>query len=205
MLNNIKVTGIDEFPVLSKQERNFQRPLQIIRFSDRKDASLNDSICFYEWDNAFEKKLNDKNITKTIPSLLNAGSVVQPDYSIYADDPIILQKYAVFKKNKVAAELQNAGLEVIPNLRWGDSRSFKFVFQGIPKHQVCAIGTYGQIKNKEKRYLFESGLEVALSTVHPREILVYGTMPRDIFGPYYKYIHFYEYPNWHEQYAKEAY
>ena len=203
-LKNMRFTGFDEFPVLGKQQKNFQRPIQMIRFTDRKDASLNDSICFFEWDDLFEKKLEEKKIKKIIPSLKNAGSIVQPDYSIYADDPILLQKLAVFEKNRVAVELQNAGLEIIPNLRWGDERSFNFAFQGIPKHQICAIGTYGQIRDKEKRYLFESGLEVALSKVEPCEILVYGTMPRDIFGPYERYIPFYRYPSWREQYAKEA-
>ena len=169
-LKNMRFTGFDEFPVLGKQQKNFQRPIQMIRFTDRKDASLNDSICFYEWDDLFEKKLEEKKIKKIIPSLKNAGSIVQPDYSIYADDPILLQKLAVFEKNRVAVELQNAGLEIIPNLRWGDKRSFNFAFQGIPKHQICAIGTYGQIGDKEKRYLFESGLEVALSKVEPCEI-----------------------------------
>ncbi|MCT3341557.1 MULTISPECIES: DUF4417 domain-containing protein [Lactobacillus] len=194
----------DEYPILKVQSKDLSIPFQIIRFSDRKDASLHDAISFYEWDNKFENKLKEKNLPKVIPDLFKAGSIIQPDYSLFADAPLILQKMAVFKKNKVAVELQEHGLEVIPNLRWGDERSFEFAFAGIPKHQICAIGTYGQIQDKEKRYLFESGLEEALSKVEPKSVLIYGSMPDSIFASYKKYISFYQYPSWQAIYAREA-
>lgn len=135
-------------------------------------------------------------MNRLIRDFRRAGSVVQPDYSIYADDPLILQKMAVFNRNRVACELQSCGIEVIPNLRWGDERSFEFAFAGIPKHQICAIGTYGQIRDKEKRRLFESGLEKALVQTEPREVLVYGPMPIDIFGQYQSMVAFYQYQDW---------
>lgn len=197
-------TDGDEYPVLYRQSSDIVLPFQMIRFTDRKDASLNDTIVFYEWDRSFVQKLDDDHLEKVIPSLRNAGSVVQPDYSIYADEPLIMQKWAVFQKNRVAVELQNAGIEVIPNLRWGDSRSFEFAFQGIPKHQICAIGTYGQIQDREKRYLFEKGLEQALLAVEPSAVLVYGTIPSSIFDPYAENVRFYQYPCWRQQYASEV-
>ena len=203
-LLNANFTGEDEYPVLNKQKEDLVIPFQMIRFSDRKIASLNDAICFYEWDKSFESKLKDERIAKLVPSLLKAGSVVQPDYSIYADEPLVLQKFAVYEKNRVALELQNYGLNIIPNLRWGDKRSYDFVFQGIPKHQVCSVGTYGQIADKEKRILFEAGLEIALERVRPKKVLVYGTMPDDIFGSYKRNIKFIRYPSWQEIFAKEA-
>lgn len=199
---NLKFTNGDEFPILQKQRFDFVRPFQMICFSDRNKASLIDSVCFYEWDKKFENQLKEEKIHKIIPSLKLAGSVVQPDYSIFADEPLILQKMAVFEKNRVAAELQSAGIEVIPNLRWGDKRSYDFAFLGIPKNQICAIGTYGQIHDVEKRELFESGLEIALESVRPREVLVYGSMPNDIFGPYKNIIKFTRYPSWQEYFSK---
>lgn len=195
-LKNAYFTGDDEFPVLHEQSKNFKRPFQMIRFSDCKDASLNDAICFYEWDQKFARRLEDDRLSKLIFEFKRAGSIVQPDYSIFADDPLILQKMAVFNKNRVACELQSCGIEIIPNLRWGDQRSFKFAFAGIPKHQVCAIGTYGQVRNKEKRYLFEMGLEEALTQVEPKEVLIYGCMPSSIFSPYKSVTNFYQYNNW---------
>ncbi|MBB1086029.1 DUF4417 domain-containing protein [Limosilactobacillus fastidiosus] len=195
-LRNAYFTDDDEFPVLLTQGEDFKRPFQMIRFSDRKDVSLNDAICFYEWDRKFNRRLEDNQLSKLIFDFKRAGSIVQPDYSIFADDPLILQKLAVFNKNRVAYELQSCGIEVIPNLRWGDERSFDFAFAGIPKHQVCAIGTYGQIRDKEKRYLFEAGLEQALIQTEPKEILIYGSMPSTIFGPYQSTIAFYQYNNW---------
>lgn len=198
MLNfkNAYFTGNDEFPVLHEQSKYFKRPFQMIRFSDRKNASLNDAVCFYEWDQKFIHQLEENQLDKLILDFKRAGSVVQPDYSIFADDPLILQKMAVFNRNRVAYELQSCGIEVIPNLRWGDKRSFEFAFAGIPKHQICAIGTYGQIRDREKRYLFESGLEQALIQTEPREVLIYGSMPSAIFKPYQNTITFYQYNSW---------
>lgn len=182
--------------MLWKQSDNLLRPFQIIRFSDRKNASLNDAICFYEWDNKFESSLSDQKIDDLIFDFKKAGSIIQPDFSIFADAPLILQKMAVFNKNRVAVELQSQGIEVIPNLRWGDERSFEFAFSGIPKHQICAIGTYGQIRDKEKRLLFERGLESALIHTEPKEVLIYGPMPDEIFAPYKKSVSFFQYDNW---------
>ena len=46
-LLNANFTGEDEYPVLNKQKEDLVIPFQMIRFSDRKIASLNDAICFY--------------------------------------------------------------------------------------------------------------------------------------------------------------
>lgn len=203
-LINARFTGKDEYPVLNKQSEDLVVPFQLVRFTDRKIASLNDAICFYECDARFTNSLREKNIPRLIPSLSKAGAIIQPDYSILADEPLVLQKMAVFNKNRVAVELQSYGLDVIPNLRWGDKRSFEFAFKGIPKHQICAIGTYGQIKDKEKRLLFENGLEVALEKVRPKIVLIYGTMPNEIFAPYQNNIPFISYESWHTNFTKEA-
>ena len=37
-----------------------------------------------------------------------------------------------------------------------------------------------------------------------KKVLVYGTMPDDIFGPYKRNIKFIRYPSWQEIFAKEA-
>ena len=88
-LKNGYFTGKDEFPVLQSQNNNFQRPFQMVRFSERKGASLNDAICFYEWDEKFKRQLAENHLNRLIRDFRRAGSVVQPDYSIYADDPLI--------------------------------------------------------------------------------------------------------------------
>ncbi|MBP2057927.1 hypothetical protein J2Z60_001102 [Lactobacillus colini] len=196
--------GKDEYPVLKPQNKDMAIPFQMVRFSDRKDASLNDTIVFYEWDKKFESNLQESKLERIIPSLKKAGSVVQPDFSIYADAPLHLQKHAVFEKNRVAVELQSQGIEVIPNLSWGDERSYEFAFLGIPKDQICAMGTYGQIHDPEKRKLFKDGLGIALDIVQPRLVLVYGGIPDDIFGQYKDKVEFISYPTWRELYAKKA-
>lgn len=61
-------TDGDEYPVLHRQSSDIVLPFQMIRFTDRKDASLNDTIVFYEWDRSFVQKLDDDHLEKVIPS-----------------------------------------------------------------------------------------------------------------------------------------
>ncbi len=58
---------------------------------------------------------------------------------------------------------------VIPNVRWGDERTFsnivlpeKIAFLGLPKHSILSVGTYGCIKSKEAKYYFKEGLKTML-------------------------------------------
>ena len=51
----------------------------------------------------------------------------------------------------VGCYLQSHGVYVIPNVRWGDERSYttvelpeKFAFLGVPKNSIVSIGTYGR-------------------------------------------------------------
>ena len=39
----------------------------------------------------------------------------------------------------VGAYLQEQGLNVIPNIRWQDKRSYDFCFDGVEKHQIPAF------------------------------------------------------------------
>ena len=149
-LKDAYFTGNDEIPVLREQSKNLKRPFQMVRFSDRKDASLNDAICFYEWDRKFIRRLEDDQLGQLIFDFKRAGSVVQPDYSIFADDPLVVQKMAVFNKNRVAYELQSCGIEVIPNLRWvmRDRLSLPLLeFLSIKYVQLVLMGKLGIEKN----------------------------------------------------------
>ncbi len=88
-LRNAYFTGDDEIPVLREQRDNLNHPFRLIRFSDQKETSLNDTICFYEWDRKFIHRLEDDQLDKIVCDLKRAGSIVQPDYSIFADDPLV--------------------------------------------------------------------------------------------------------------------
>ena len=92
---------------------------------------------------------------------------------------------------------------VIPNVRWGDERSYtivelpeKFAFLGVPKNSIVSIGTYGCIKNKENKQYFVEGLSAMLDELSPEVVLVYGGMPEAIFGQFKERTNFVNYPDW---------
>ena len=103
----------------------------------------------------------------------------------------------------VGCYLQSQGLYVIPNVRWGDERSYttvelpeKFAFLGVPKNSIVSIGTYGCIKSRENKQYFVEGLSAMLDELSPEVVLVYGGMPESIFGQFKGKTKFVNYPDW---------
>ena len=95
------------------------------------------------------------------------------------------------------------GIYVIPNVRWGDERTYttkffpeKLAFLGVEKHSIVSIGSYGVVKTKEEKKHFRAGLESMLETLEPETVLVYGAMPEDIFDDYRNCTEFIKYPDW---------
>ena len=95
--------------------------------------------------------------------------------------------------------LQSQGLYVVPNVRWGDERTYttcvfpeKPAFLGVEKHSIVSVGAYGCIRGKENKYHFRAGLE----ELEPEIVLVYGRMPKAIFEGLNSSTTFINYPDW---------
>ena len=123
-----------------------------------------------------------------IENFKNLECVVTPDCSLYIDMPLTAQIANVYKSRAIGYYLQKQGINVIPNVRWGDERSYtkcifneKFAFLGVPKNSIVSIGTYGCIKSKESKKYFKDGLNEMLQELKPKVVLVYGSMPDIIF------------------------
>ena len=95
-----------------------------------------------------------------------------------------MQKWSTYQSRAIGAWLQNEGVEVIPNVRFSDERSYRFCFDGIKKHSAVAIGTHGCIKKLTDRAYFEKGLAEMVKRLQPHTIIVYGAAPRLIFDKY---------------------
>ncbi len=81
-------------------------------------------------------------------------------------------------------KLQNNGVEIIPNVRFNDERTYEFCFDGIEKFKTVAVGTHGCIKSRIDRDYFKKGLSELVKRLSPKTILVYGAAPDDIFKKY---------------------
>ena len=72
----------------------------------------------------------------------------------------------------------------------------KVAFQGVDKHSIVSVGTYGQIQTAESKRYFREGLIAMLDELEPQVVLVYGSMPNQIFGGLSDRTKFMQFPDW---------
>ena len=177
-------------------------PSALIPFSQRnRSNNYNEFVHFYEHDKNFATVLTATK--EHFDCLKKFQGVISPDCSLYRDMPLVLQIANTYMNRAIGHYLQSKGLYVIPNIRWGDERSYttielpeKFAFLGVPKHSIVSIGTYGCIKSKENKIYFTEGLEAMLDELEPEVVLVYGGMPDSIFTKVKDRTKFVHYPDW---------
>lgn len=158
-------------------------PTSLLSFSKRKGATdFAQWIHFYEPDDKFIQLLRDPQ--RYVGQLKQFGGIISPDFSICPDFPFPMQHMNKYWNHALAYWLSTQGIPVIPNVRWGDERSFDFCFNGIEKGSIVAVGTHGQMKKTLNRELFLHGLPIMIEKLSPHTIIVYGTAPDDVFGQY---------------------
>lgn len=171
-------------------------PIDIVPFEkhhkiiDKKKVVLH----FYMFDNSFKQVINNPN--KYVSILKQFGGIISFDLSLYIDMPLSLQMVNKFKNHKVAAYLQKLGINVIPNVRWGDERSFSFCFEGFEKRGIYAVSTHGCIKTKIEKTMFVNGLRKMIEVLEPKVILVHGPMPKEVFDQFKRKVVFVNYSSW---------
>ena len=193
--------GIFEIPVIDKPQEIII-PKGLIPFTKRKrDTDHKNFICFYEHDIKFRDCLIA--VDEYIDDLSEYPGIVSPDCSLYLDMPLCLQIANVYINRAIGHYFQERGMCVIPNVRWGDERTYttkvlpeKLAFLGIPKHSIVSVGTYGCVKSNEAKHYFREGLIAMLETLEPKVVLVYGAMPKQIFEGLENRTRFVNYPDW---------
>ena len=174
--------GYIELPVIKTSDK---LPEKVVTFSKAMSKSWTDFdswVVFYEHDKEFERLWN--NPKQYLDKLKKFKGVISPDFSLYRNMPLVMQMWNTYRGRAVACWLQNNGVEIIPNLRFGDERTFSFCFDGIEENKTVAVGTHGCIKRKEDKIFFKVGLARMVQMLSPKTIIVYGSAPDNIFKPY---------------------
>ena len=160
-------------------------PKKLVPFSKAMSKTWKDFDCwvmFYEHDVKFERLWN--NPKRYLENLKKFKGVISPDFSLYRNMPLVMQQWNTYRSRALAVWLQNNGIEVIPNVRFGDERTYEFCFDGIEKFKTVAIGTHGCIRSRIDRDYFKKGLATMVKRSSPKTIIVYGMTPDDIFKDY---------------------
>lgn len=140
-------------------------PQKLVPFSKAMSKTWEDFDCwvmFYEHDVKFERFWN--NPKQYLEKLKKFKGVISPDFSLYRNMPLVMQQWNTYRSRALAVWLQKNDVELIPNVRFNDERTYDFCFDGIEKYKTIAVGTHGCIKNKID--------------------IVYGATPDDIFKTY---------------------
>lgn len=193
-------SGDLEIPSIKKPEKIII-PKSLVPFTKMNSNNYDGAIHFYEHDKRFSDVL--VSTKEYIAEFKKFAAIISPDCSLYRDMPLCLQIANTYMNRAVGCYLQPQGIYVIPNVRWGDERSYttielpeKFAFLGVPKNSIVSIGTYGCIKSKVNKQYFIEGLSAMLDELSPEVVLVYGGMPKSIFTQFEGRTKFINYPDW---------
>lgn len=180
LVKNATYDGNLEIPCLA---REIQKPIKLIAFSKSISSKEYDAwIHFYEDDAVFERIWNNPN--KYLPIIKRFRGVIAPDFSVYRDMPLVMQQWNIYRSRSIGHWLQENGVFVIPNIRFGDERTYELSCTGIQKHGTIAVGSHGCIKLLSDRKYFIDGLAHIVNKLEPHTIVVYGAAPDKIFAPY---------------------
>ena len=160
-------------------------PKKLVPFSKTMSKTWKDFDCwvmFYEHDVKFERLWN--NPKRYLEKLKRFKGVISPDFSLYRNMPLVMQQWNTYRSRALAVWFQNNGIEVIPNVRFNDERTYDFCFDGIEKFKTIAVGTHGCIKSRVDKDYFKKGLAELVKRLSPKTIIVYGATPDDIFKVY---------------------
>ena len=172
--------GLFEFPVIKPCNII---PERIIVFSKAISSVHHKQwVHFYEDDYLFERLW--RNPEKYLSILSRFEGVILPDFSLYRDMPFVMQLWNIYRSRAIGHWLQKNGIKVIPNIRFGDRRTYRICCQGIEKHGVIAVGSHGNLRSRNDRDIFLKGLDTVVSILEPKVIIVYGAAPDKYFQKY---------------------
>ena len=135
-------------------------------------------IHFYEDDQKFDGKKSSiwSYPEKALNIIRHFSGIIAPDFSTYADFPEPLKRWNFFRMNAFGYWIGSLGIPVISNVRWGTKETWKYCFDGNPRHSMIAIGTVASgIHQLKNRQLFEKGCLQMVKILRPHTIITYGS------------------------------
>ena len=150
----------------------------ITSFDKRNKAGSLNWLHFYIHDYKFIGLWH--NYKRYLKGFKKVAGVITPDFSLYRDMPLALQIESVFRNRAIGYWLQSNGIKIIPNIRWGDARTYGFAFDGVSCGGTVAVGSHGCIKSNIDRGCFVRGFNEMLRRLSPDTVVVYGRVPKEI-------------------------
>lgn len=158
------------FPILDAADAN---PARLVAFTERgRGADPSAGVHFFLDDYRFDAVWRDP--LRYAPQLSGFACALTPDWSVYLEMPEPMQRWGVYRSRAVGRIWQDAGVAVVPTLRWGEPATFGWCFEGLPRGSTVALSTVGLADCPEGRELFRLGAEEAMRRLRPRRVIAHG-------------------------------
>ena len=130
------------------------------------------AVHFFVDDYQFERLW--RNPEKYVDKLKRYACIATPDFSPYADMPLVCQLYNHYRKHWIGAFLQANGVTVIPTIRASqDERSLEWYLDGEPEGGIVLISNMWT-KTSETKTGFLREYCGMIDTLNPTKVFVYG-------------------------------
>lgn len=169
---------------------------KLLRFCDfnQVDDPENYIVHFYYDDFKFIQAWRDPD--KYIERLRQFKAVISPDFSLYTDFPRALQILSCYRRQWCGAYWQEQGIDVIPDVVWGDKESYDYCFLGIPEGGTVAVSSVGVRRDPNwdgsDDDLFIAGYNEMMRRIKPSAIIFYGSVIDGLEGNIIRCPSFYE-------------
>lgn len=185
--NEYPLTPVNGMPIIQLNQQPLPQIEKMLSFHDIRCHDETAKITaylvhFFKNDKCFDFLYDDKNEKRDMErmkKLAQYSAVCTPDFSVYPEMSITLQKMQIFKSRWCGAHWQDYGLNVVPTITWSDKASYTFCFEGIQQHSTVAVSTVGCRKNKR---LFLDGYNRMLEEIEPEMVICYGTPFNEMDG-----------------------
>lgn len=110
------------------------------------------------------------------------GGVITPDFSTYADFPDPLKRWNTYRMRAFGLWLSQYHIPIINNVRWGDTETWEYSFDGLPHDSILFIGTIASgLRELANRPTFNAGLNELVRRLRPHTLIIYGSANYPIF------------------------
>lgn len=170
-------TGFYGIPAMEPTQTTGNKFLRFMDWKEVRDPE-NYIAHFYYDDYKFISAWREPD--KYLERLRQFKAVISPDFSLYTDFPRALQILSCYRRQWCGAYWQYQGLDVIPDVVWGDKESFSYCFDGIPEGGTVAVSSVGVKRdnnwNNREGDMFKAGFDEMIRRLSPTTILFYGDM-----------------------------
>ena len=172
----MKTTGIAEYFLVAR------KPGQIREFIAKGGDPASVIVHHMSYDEGVIDPLWGTNyFLKWIETLKEMGvtKILAPDFSTWADMPVVLQLHNHYRSAVVTHDYAKAGFKIVPNAIWSHPNLHPFIMAKFPGKipTITVQATHVYTDQTSQKY-FWRGLDRFLSTVQFDRVLVYANTPR---------------------------